>query len=48
LLGAIWKTPWRNCFLDAGIRRGIAGAAPPWSFTAGFTVSFSFVSAEGK
>ena len=48
LLGAIWKTPWRNCFLDAGIRRGIAGAAPPWSFTAGFTVAVSFAAAEGR
>lgn len=48
LVGAIWKAPWKNLFLDAGVRRGIAGTAPPWSFTAGVTVGFSFASAEKK
>jgi hypothetical protein len=48
LFGAIWKAPWRNLFLDAGVRRGIAGSAPPWSFTAGLTVAFSFASNETK
>ena len=48
LFGAIWKAPWKNLFLDAGVRRGISGTSPPWSFTAGLTVAFSFPSAETK
>ena len=48
LIGAIWKAPWKNLFLDAGVRRGIGGAAAPWSFTTGLTVSFSFAAVEDK
>lgn len=48
LLGAILKAPWKNLFLDAGIRRGIGGAAPPWFFTAGLTCAFSFARGEGQ
>jgi len=46
LLGAIWKAPLGNLFLDAGVRRGIGGTAPPWSFTAGLTVGFSFTAEQ--
>ena len=48
LIGVIWKAPWKNLFFDAGVRRGIAGTAPSWSFTAGVTVGFSFTSSEKK
>ena len=48
LTGAIWKAPWNNLFLDAAVRRGIGGAAPPWSFTAGLTFAFSFAQADDR
>jgi hypothetical protein len=41
LLGVIWRAPWQNVFLDAGIRRGISHAAADWMFTTGLTFSFS-------
>src|SRR5262245_56893334 len=42
LIGFIWNPPLRNLSIDAGIRRGISGAAPNWMFTAGLTFGFSF------
>jgi hypothetical protein len=48
LIGVIWKAPWKNFFLDAGVRRGIGGTAPPWSFTAGLTFGFSFADVEAR
>lgn len=42
LIGFIWSPPLRNVSIDAGIRRGISGAAPNWMFTAGLTFGFSF------
>ena len=41
LLGFIWKSPWRNISLDAGLRRGISRAGADWIFTTGLTFSFS-------
>ena len=41
LLGVIWQAPWRNVFIDAGIRRGISHAAADWAFSTGLTFSFS-------
>jgi hypothetical protein len=48
LVGGIWKAPLKNLFLDAAVRRGIGGAAPPWFFTAGLTFGFSFVRGEAE
>ena len=48
LLGFIWKSPWRDTFIDLGIRRGISGDAPDWGFTTGLTFSFSLGSSSGK
>src|SRR5215467_5562704 len=42
LIGFIWNPPLRNLSIDAGIRRGISGAAPNWMFTTGLTFGFSF------
>src|SRR5258706_4718538 len=42
LLGVVWKTSLRNLSFDAGVRRGISGAAPPWAFTAGPPSAASF------
>lgn len=41
LLGFIWESPWRNVFIDVGVRRGISRAAADWMFTTGLTFSFS-------
>ncbi|HEV8341240.1 MAG TPA: hypothetical protein VGR30_02595 [Candidatus Binatia bacterium] len=45
LLGFIWESPWRNVFIDAGVRRGISRAAADWMFTTGLTFSFSLATA---
>jgi hypothetical protein len=43
LIGAIWDVavppPLHSLSLDAGVRRGISGAAADWGGTAGFTVA---------
>src|SRR5437773_1205113 len=41
LFGVIWQPTSKSVFLDAGIRRGISGAAPDWQFTIGLTFGFS-------
>jgi len=48
LLGFIWKSPWRNISLDAGLRRGISRAAADWIFTTGLTFNFSLATISRK
>ena len=45
LLGFIWESPWRDVFIDGGVRRGISSAAADWMFTTGLTFSFSLTAA---
>ena len=48
LFGFIWKSPWSNIFIDAGVRRGISNGAPDWQFTTGLTFGFSLASSTSK